>query len=62
MPEGLPVTKRRPIPFSDIYKIQEKYRNQDDELRWIIALLSDTGMRLGESDRSAKKRYSLGWR
>ena len=49
MPEGLPVTKRRPIPLSNIYKIQEKCRNQDDELRWIIALLSDTGMRLGEA-------------
>ena len=49
MPKGLPVTKRRPIPLSNIYKIQEKCRNQDDELRWIIALLSDTGMRLGEA-------------
>mgnify|MGYP002016644008 CR=1 FL=1 len=49
MPEGLPVNQRQPIPLSDIYKIQEKCRNQDDELRWIIALLSDTGMRLGEA-------------
>ena len=49
MPEGLTVTKRQPIPVSDIYKIQEKCFEQDDELRWIIALLSDTGMRLGEA-------------
>ena len=49
MPDGLRVTKRQPIPLPDIYKIQEKCRNQDDELRWIIALLSDTGMRLGEA-------------
>ena len=49
MPEGLLVTQRQPIPLSDIYKIQEKCRKQDDELRWIIALLSDTGMRLGEA-------------
>ena len=49
MPEGLPVTKRQPIPVSDIHKIQQKCFEQDDELRWIIALLSDTGMRLGEA-------------
>ena len=49
MPDGLRVTKRQPIPVSDIHKIQEKCRDQDDELRWIIALLSDTGMRLGEA-------------
>ena len=49
MPDGLPVTKRRPIPIADIHKIQQKCRDQDDELRWIIALLSDTGMRLGEA-------------
>ncbi|MDC2993007.1 tyrosine-type recombinase/integrase [bacterium] len=48
MPDGLRVTKRQPIPVSDIHKIQQKCRDQDDELRWIIALLSDTGMRLGE--------------
>ena len=49
MPEGLSVTKRQPIPLSDIHKIQQKCFEQDDELRWIIALLSDTGMRLGEA-------------
>ena len=49
LPDGLRVTKRQPIPVSDIHKIQQKCRNQDDELRWIIASLSDTGMRLGEA-------------
>ena len=49
MPEGLPVTKRRPIPIANIHKIQQKCRDQDDERRWIIALLSDTGMKLGEA-------------
>ena len=49
MPDGLPVTKRQPIPIDDISKIQLKCRDEDDELRWIIALLSDTGMRLGEA-------------
>ena len=49
MPDGLRVTKRQPIPVSVIHKIQQKCFEQDDELRWIIALLSDTGMRLGEA-------------
>jgi integrase len=49
MPEGLRVTKRQPIPLSDIHKIQQKCFEQDDEPRWIIALLSNTGMRRGEA-------------
>jgi len=49
LPEGLPVTKRQPIPKQDINAIQLKCYEQDDQLRWIIALLSDTGMRLGEA-------------
>ena len=49
MPDGLRVTKRQPIPMDDIRKVQQKCRQQDDEPRWIIALLSDTGMRLGEA-------------
>lgn len=42
------VVKRKPIPMSDILKIQSECRNIDDDLRWLIALLSDTGMRLAE--------------
>ena len=49
MPDGLPVTRRPPIPVSDIHMIQQKCCDEDDELRWIIALLCDTGMRLGEA-------------
>ena len=60
MPEGLPVTKRQPIPVSDIHKIQQKCFEQDDELRWIIALLSDTGMRLGEAIGLLKTDINLG--
>ena len=49
MPEGLRVQKRQPIPIEDIRSIQQQCYLEDDELRWIIALLSDTGMRLGEA-------------
>ena len=48
MPEGLRVQKRQPIPIDDIRNIQKQCQAADDPLRWIVALLSDTGMRLGE--------------
>ena len=49
MPDGLHVTKRQPIPIAYIHKIQQKCHDQNDELRWNIALISDTGMRLEEA-------------
>ena len=39
---------RQPIPMLDIRKVQSLCRDNDDEMRWLIALISDTGMRLGE--------------
>ncbi len=48
MPESNNVETRKPIPIEDIKSIQSLYREYDDDLRWLIALLSDTGMRLGE--------------
>ena len=43
------VSKRLPIPMSDIRKVQEQCRIIDDEMRWLIALVSDTGLRLAEA-------------
>jgi integrase len=43
------VTKRLPIPTVNIIEIQSKCISIDDDMRWLIALLSDTGMRLGEA-------------
>ncbi|WP_071674933.1 DUF6538 domain-containing protein [Nioella nitratireducens] len=43
------VIERKPIPVEDIRKIQEVCERQDDDLRWLIALVSDTGMRLAEA-------------
>ena len=48
MPEDNNVEIRKPIPTKDIKNIQSLCREYDDDLRWLIALLSDTGMRLGE--------------
>jgi site-specific recombinase XerD len=42
------VSKRLPIPIEDIRKVQNKCRLIDDDLRWLVALVSDTGMRLAE--------------
>ena len=42
------VSKRLPIPIEDIRKVQNQCRLMDDDLRWLVALVSDTGMRLAE--------------
>jgi len=41
--------KRKPIPIEDIRRIQNLCFSMDDEIRWLAALLSDTGMRLSEA-------------
>ena len=40
---------RQPISIEDIKKVQSLCRDNDDEIRWLIALLSDTGVKLGEA-------------
>jgi len=41
--------KRHSISIEDIRTIQAECYNQDDELRHLVALISDTGMRLAEA-------------
>ena len=41
--------KRPPIPTPDLLKIQRECTALDDEPRWLIALISDIGMRLSEA-------------
>jgi len=48
-PEDNREKSRLPIPIENIRKIQQLCRDQDDDMRWLIALISDTGMRLGEA-------------
>ena len=43
------VSKREPIPVSAIHKMQQLCMEKDDEARWLIALVSDTGLRLAEA-------------
>ena len=41
--------KRNPIPLESIREIQKECVSIDDEARWMVALISDTGMRLSET-------------
>ena len=41
--------KRKSIPIENIRQIQQDCRVADDEARWLVALISDTGMRLSEA-------------
>lgn len=41
--------KRLPIPIETIRAIQSACFEIDDDLRWLVALISDTGMRLSEA-------------
>ena len=40
--------KRMPIPIESIHKVQKLCVELDDDIRWIIAVVSDSGMRLAE--------------
>jgi len=42
------VLVRKPIPMEAIRNVQSECRVIDDDIRWLIALISDTGMRLAE--------------
>ena len=48
MPEAIS-KKRVSIPVGTIREIQQACFNIDDDRRWLIALISDTGMRLAEA-------------
>ena len=43
------VIERKPIPQDSLRTIQERCRAIDDEPRWLVSLVSDTGMRLAEA-------------
>ena len=49
MPDGQNTSKRQPIPLPAIRHIQSLCVDIDDDIRWLVALVSDTGMRLAEA-------------
>lgn len=42
------VEERQPLEVDKIREVQSKCRSMDDDVRWLVALVSDTGMRLAE--------------
>ena len=49
IPEDEATTLCLPIPADVLFTIQRECRQLDDEPKWLIALISDTGMRLSEA-------------
>jgi integrase len=37
-----------PVPLNDLQRVQQQCWNVDDDLRWIVAAISDTGCRMAE--------------
>ena len=54
------VLVRKPIPMEAIRNVQSECRAIDDDIRWLIALISDTGMRLAEGAGLLKQDLWLG--
>ena len=50
---------RKPLPIDKIKLVHKLCKEYDDDLRWLIALLSDTGMRLGEGVGLLKSDINL---
>jgi len=53
------VEDREPMPIEAILSLQSKCRSLDDDLRWLVALVSDTGMRLAEAAGLLKEDFEL---
>ena len=51
--------KRLAVPLDAIRQIQSDCRKADDDRRWLVSLLSDSGMRLGEAAGLAKEDIKL---
>ena len=53
------VNIRKPLPIDKIELVHKLCKEYDDDLRWLVALLSDTGMRLGEGVGLLKSDINL---
>ncbi len=53
------VEGRNPIPVPVIQSVQAECRRLDDDVRWLVALVSDTGMRLAEAAGALKEDFRL---
>jgi len=59
MPSEDNKSKRSPIPSKNLDVLRYQCKKLDDDLRWLVALLSDTGMRLGEAVGLLKSDINL---
>ena len=59
MPDKLDAPRRKPIPDEMLKVIQSECQITDDEPRWLIAIISDTGMRLSEATGLSKDDVCL---
>jgi integrase len=53
------VSKRLPIPSDALLRIQKECIAYNDELRWLVAIISDSGMRLAEAAGLLKSDLKL---
>ena len=49
MPDRDDSQDRQPVPQDKLIILQKAFQETDDEMRWLLALISDTGMRLSEA-------------
>ena len=59
MPDRGDASTRQPIPADKLRVIQQRCQTTDDEPRWLVALISDTGMRLSEAAGLAREDIVL---
>jgi len=59
MPDDFDTPKREPIPNDILKVIQRACQTSNDEPRWLVALISNTGMRLSEAAGLSKDNVYL---
>ena len=57
--EDVGIVKRKSAAVKDIETLQSMCRQTNDEARWVISLLSDTGLRLSEALGLAKDDVNM---
>ena len=53
------VVTRKPIPLDALRRVQRECMRIDDDIRWLVALVSDTGMRLEEAAGLSVNDFNL---
>ena len=59
MPDRNDAKDRQPVPEKKLEILQNQCRKLNDDVRWLIALISDSGMRLLEAAGLAKADFNL---